>query len=117
MRGQKRKAFRTDYPHIVKIAGICGGEAIIKDTRIAVWHIVEYYYKLAMSVEEIVMEWHHLDPAEVFSALAYYHDNKNEIESAIERNSYDYWKEHYADDHDQFSKITFERESIATLSH
>jgi len=30
----------TAYPHIVKVEGVCGGEAIIEDTRIAVWHIV-----------------------------------------------------------------------------
>ena len=86
----------TVYPHIVKVEGVCGGEAIIENTRIAVWHIVEYYYKLGMSVEEIVMEWNHLAPAQVFSALAYYHDNKVEVDDARERNSYEYWKEHYA---------------------
>lgn len=116
MRGQERKVFRTDYHHIVKVAGIYGGEAIIKDTRIAVWHVVEYYYKLGISVEEIVMEWNHLNHAQVFSALAYYHDNKKEVETAIERNSYDYWKEHYADAYNQFSEATFEREPIATFS-
>ena len=29
---------RTTYPHIVKMAGVCGGAAIIEGTRIAVWH-------------------------------------------------------------------------------
>lgn len=33
----------TSYPHIVKVKGACGGEAIIEGTRIAVWHIVGYY--------------------------------------------------------------------------
>ena len=40
---------RTPYPHIVKIEGVCGGEAIIEGTRIAVRHIVGYYYKVGMS--------------------------------------------------------------------
>ncbi len=86
----------TPYPHIVKIDGVCRGEAIIEGTRIAVWHVVEYYYKLGMSVEEIVMEWAHLTPAQVFSALAYYHDNREEIDGARQRNSYEYWAAHYA---------------------
>jgi len=34
---------QTEYPHIVKITGVCGGQAIIEGTRIAVWHLVGYY--------------------------------------------------------------------------
>jgi len=86
----------TDYPHIVKIEGVCGGEAIIEDTRIAVWHIVGYYYEAGMSVEEILAEWAYLTSSQVFSALAYYHDNKDEIDRVRYENSYDYWLEHYA---------------------
>lgn len=80
----------TPYPHIVKVDGICGGEAIIEGTRIAVWHIVGYYYKVGMSVEEILAEWDYLTAAQVFSALAYYHDNKEEIDRVRQQNSYEY---------------------------
>lgn len=86
----------TSYPHIIKSEGICGGEAIIEGTRIAVWHIVGFYYKVGMSVEEILSDWDHLQPAQVFSALAYFHDNKKEIEEVRRQNSYEYWLEHYA---------------------
>jgi uncharacterized protein (DUF433 family) len=58
--------------------------------------VVEYYYKISMSVEEIVMDWDYLTPAQVFSALAYYHDNREEIDDVRYRNSYEYWKEHFA---------------------
>jgi uncharacterized protein (DUF433 family) len=85
---------RTPYPHIVKVEGVCGGEAIIEGTRIAVWHVVGYYYKVGMSVEEILAEWDYLTPAQVFSALAYYHDNREEIERVRRLNSYEYWQEH-----------------------
>jgi uncharacterized protein (DUF433 family) len=81
----------TAYPHIVKVEGVCGGEAIIEDTRIAVWHIVGYYYKVGMSVEEILADWDYLSPAQLFSALAYYHDNKAEIDRVREKNSYEAW--------------------------
>ncbi len=86
---------RIPYPHIVKIENVCG-EAIIEGTRIAVWHIVGYYYKVGMSVEEILTEWDYLMPAQVFSALAYYHDNQEEIDRVRQQNSYAYWQEHYA---------------------
>ena len=39
----------TSYPHIVKVDGICGGQAIIEGTRLAVWHIVGNYYKVGLS--------------------------------------------------------------------
>ena len=47
-------AHGTPYPHIVISEGVCGGQATIEGTRIAVWHIVDYYYKAGISVEEIV---------------------------------------------------------------
>jgi uncharacterized protein (DUF433 family) len=84
------------YPHIVRVDRVCGGEAIIESTRIAVWHIVGYYYKTGMSVEEILTEWEYLTPAQVFSALAYYHDNRDEIDQVRHRNSYEYWLERQA---------------------
>jgi len=80
---------QTLYPHIVKADGICGGQAVIRGTRIAVWHIVGYYYKVGMSVENILAEWGYLKPAQIFSALAYYHDNQQEIDNVREQNRYD----------------------------
>lgn len=96
MNTNDRIVHRTSHPHIVKIEGVCGGRAIIEGTRIAVWHIVGLYYKLGMSVEEILLDWDYLNPAEIFSALAYYHDNREEIERDRWENSYEYWKEHYS---------------------
>ena len=93
---KEKIVLRTSYPHIVKVNGVCGGEAIIEGTRIAVWHIVGYYYKVGMSVEEILAEWDYLTPAQVFSALTYYHDNKEEIDRVRQQNSYEYWQEHHA---------------------
>ena len=87
---------QTVYPHIVKLEGVCGGEATIENTRIAVWHIVGYYYKVGMSVEEILADWDYLTPSQVFSALAYYHDNKDEVDQARDRNSYEAWLDRYA---------------------
>jgi uncharacterized protein (DUF433 family) len=77
----------TSYPHIVKVEGVCGGAAIIEGTRIAVWHLVGYYYKVGMTVEEILAEWDYLQPAQVFSALAYYHDHQAEIDFIRQQNT------------------------------
>ena len=96
MKATNRVIQRTSYPHIVKIDGVCGGQAIIEGSRIAVWHIVEYYYKLGMSVEDIVMDWNYLTPAQVFSALAYYHDNREEVDTVRQQNTYEHWVKAYS---------------------
>ena len=49
-----------------------------------------------MSAEEILAEWNHLTPAQIFSALAYYHDNKEEIDQVRHQNSYEHWLDHHA---------------------
>ncbi len=96
MNTAQRTIQRTPYPYIVKIDGICGGQAIIEGSRIAVWHIVEYYYKLGMSVEDIVMDWNYLSPAQIFSALAYYHDNREEVDTVRQQNTYEHWVKAYS---------------------
>jgi uncharacterized protein (DUF433 family) len=57
MKTKSRAIHKTTYPHIVKTEGVNGGAATIEGTRIAVWHVVGYYYELGMSVEAIVMDW------------------------------------------------------------
>ena len=42
------------------------------------------------------MDWDDLTPAQVFSALAYDHDQRGEIDEARHQNSYEYWQEHDA---------------------
>lgn len=75
---------------------MCGGDATIEGTRIAVWHVVDYYYKVGMTVEEFLADWDYLNPASVFSALAYYHDHKEEIDQLRHENSYEFWLEQHA---------------------
>jgi len=94
---EKHHVQRTEHPHIVRIEGVCGGEAIIEGTRIAVWHVVDYYYRVGLSVEEILLDWDALAPAQVFDALAYYHDHREEIDRLRWENSYEYWKERHTD--------------------
>ena len=40
-------------------------------------------YKLGLNSEEIASEFGHLSYAQVYAALAYYHANREEIETAI----------------------------------
>jgi uncharacterized protein (DUF433 family) len=93
----KKKAIRkTNHPHIVQVEGVCGGRPIIEGTRLAVWHVADYHYKSGMSVEEILMNCENVTLAQLYDALAYYHDHKAEINKDIWENSYEYWIERHA---------------------
>jgi len=76
------KGAETFHPHITRIPDVCGGRPIVRGTRIPVQSIVGYY-KLGMSVDEILSGLPHLTPAQVFDALSYYHDHQAEIEDDI----------------------------------
>jgi uncharacterized protein (DUF433 family) len=73
----------TEYRYIARIPGVCGGRPIIKGTRTPVKAIVGYY-KMGLSVEEILEGLPHLRAAQVYEALSYYHDHQAEIEQDIE---------------------------------
>ena len=73
----------TEYRYITRMPGVCGGRPIIKGTRTPVKAIVGYY-KMGLSVEEILEGLPHLTPAQVYEALSYYHDHQAEIEQDIE---------------------------------
>ena len=92
-----RTVHHTEYPHIVKVDGLRGGRAVIEGTGFEVWILVGYYYKVGMSVDEIVDDWDFLSHTAVYSALAYYHAHKDEIDQQRYENSYDYWKKHEAE--------------------
>jgi prevent-host-death family protein len=71
------------YAHITRVAGIGGGEPIIRGTRISVRHIVACS-RAGQTVDEILDGLPHLTPAQVYAALAYYHDHRDEIDALIE---------------------------------
>ncbi len=76
---------RTEHPHIVRVPDICGGEPILRNTRIPVRLIAEYY-KTGTAVEEVQRDYPHLNPAAIYDAISYYIDNQAEIEELIEAN-------------------------------
>lgn len=76
-------AAKLVYPHITKDPAVCGGSACVEGTRIRVIDIVAAY-KGGKGPEEILNEYTTLkDASDVFAALVYYHDHKDEIEKDI----------------------------------
>ena len=82
--GMATTANKHVYAHITKDPEVCGGKACIDGTRIRVMDIVALQtqgYTVAEMLEHF--ESRPLTPAEVYSALAYYHDHKEEIETSF----------------------------------
>ena len=74
----------TPYAHIVQTPGVLAGEARIEGHRIRVRDIVVARDLGGLLPEEIVaMAYPNLTLAEVYSALAYYEDHRDEIEQAF----------------------------------
>lgn len=67
---------------IVRSPDIRGGRPRIAGTGVTVRRIVSWY-KLGLSPEEIADEFGHLTLAQVYTALAYYHANRDEIEADL----------------------------------
>lgn len=85
----------TEHPYIVRVDGLRRGRPVIEGTGFEVQHIVGYYYEVGMAVEEIAREFDYLTLPAIFSALAYYHDHKEEIDRIRYENSEEYVMEHY----------------------
>lgn len=75
-------ATKTEHRHIEKDPAKYEGKAVIKGTRIPVASIVNHY-RSGMSVEEILEGYPSINPAQLFDALSYYFDNKEEIDGEL----------------------------------
>lgn len=70
-----------DQTHIVKTPGICDGRACIKGHRVRVMDIVVWHEMRNYSAEEIISMFPGITLADVYAALTYYFDNRQEIDS------------------------------------
>lgn len=72
----------ADPATIQKTAGVCGGAACVRNTRIAVWVLV-VSRKLGLTDAAVLDSYPALAPDDLDAAWAYYRDNPVEIERAI----------------------------------
>ncbi|MEX0719329.1 MAG: DUF433 domain-containing protein [Balneolaceae bacterium] len=68
--------------HIETSENIAGGKPRIKGHRITVQNIVVWHEMLALSADEIATEYE-LSLADVYAALAYYHDHREQVDKSI----------------------------------
>jgi uncharacterized protein (DUF433 family) len=69
--------------HVKITPGVSGGKPRIAGHRIRVMDIVLWHTKLGWSPDEIVSQFPQLTLADVYAALTYYWDHKNDIEADI----------------------------------
>ena len=79
---------------LVCTPGTCGGRMRIDGTRITV-HRIATLYKQGLGAEEIAGTYPHLSLGQVYTALAYYHANQEQIdlELAAQDKEYDRLKQ------------------------
>lgn len=68
--------------HIEITPGVAGGKPRIAGHRITVQNIVIWHERMGLSADEIAAEYD-LDLADIYAALAYYYDHREEIDEAI----------------------------------
>ena len=69
--------------HIEKTLGLCGGKARIAGHRVRVIDIVVSHEQRGYSADEIVEMFPGITLGDVHAALAYYFDNRREIEDDL----------------------------------
>jgi uncharacterized protein (DUF433 family) len=67
--------------HIEITPGICGGKPRIAGHRIRVQDVVTWNESQGCTADEIVARFPQLSLSDVYAALAYYHDHREEIQS------------------------------------
>ena len=71
--------------HIEITPGVCGGKPRIVGHRIRVEDIVIWHERMGLSPDEIVSQYPTITLADVYAALAYYHDHFEEIRQQIRK--------------------------------
>ena len=75
---------QTNIEHIVSKPGVCGGKPCIAGTRIRVQDVYVWHELQGLSADEIVSRFPHLTMADVYAALSYYWDHRDEIQQQMQ---------------------------------
>ena len=82
-------ATETTDVHIVYTSGVRGGRPCIAGTGVSVQRVVGWH-RLGYSAEEIARIIGHLSIWDIYSALAYYHANRETIDRLLVQEAVDY---------------------------
>jgi uncharacterized protein (DUF433 family) len=73
-------AIATDYPHL---SADPAGRPWVPVANVKVSEIVADYLAHGSSAEEMALQFPHLSPSMIHSALAYYYDHREELETEL----------------------------------
>src|SRR5437899_1418454 len=73
-----------DRARIVSTPGVCGGRARIEGHRITVEDVAIWHERMGMSPDEIVSGHPSITLSDVHAALAYYYENRDQIDADIQ---------------------------------
>jgi uncharacterized protein (DUF433 family) len=79
-----KAAGTAKHPYVVSRKDYCGGSAVIKGTKFPVRAVVNYILRQGLTPEELVREFPHLTLAQVYDALSYYYDYKQDVERELQ---------------------------------
>ena len=74
---------KIKHPYIVSLKSHCGGSPVIQGTKFPVRSIVYYILRQGITPEELVREFSHLSLPQVYDALSYYYENREEIDTDL----------------------------------
>ena len=77
---------KVNHAYIERVEGIQGGRPVIRGTRTPVRTIV-IHHRMGFTPEEIQIKLPHLNLAQIYDALSYYYDFKDEIDHDIDADS------------------------------
>lgn len=75
---------QTKTVHIVSKPNVCGGKPCIAGTRIRVQDVYVWHELQGLSADEIVSRFQHLTMGDVYAALSYYWDNRDEMQRQMQ---------------------------------
>jgi len=73
----------TTTSHIESTPDTCGGRPRIAGTRIRVQDVVVWHERMGLSADEIVSRYPNLTLADVYAALAFYHDHREQVDAEM----------------------------------
>ncbi|WP_017327589.1 DUF433 domain-containing protein [Synechococcus sp. PCC 7336] len=76
---------------VIRSPNINSGRPTLAGTKTSVRRIA-VLYKQGAGAEEIASRLSHINLAQVYAALAYYHANRDEIEADLAEEEAEYWK-------------------------
>jgi uncharacterized protein (DUF433 family) len=70
-------------PHVDSHPDKCGGKPCVAGTRVRVWDVAHHIERLGYTPDEVICAYPRLSLSDVYGAMAYYWDHREEIERQV----------------------------------